>query len=173
MQPLTTFTEGEKIVNELLGANVNNLKVRYTGWFNEGINHNIDKYKVDRKIGGKKGLNHSRIFSEKMNMDFYPDVALAKVYRNTLGFNPTRDASRFITKRVAEVTPINLATYWASAVRTPFYLLSPNKLSSHVDGFMNNYEKLDFDHLSIRDLGRGFIRISEKRKSLIGNSQRT
>ncbi|MBS4178993.1 DUF5696 domain-containing protein [Lederbergia citrea] len=170
--PLTTFAEGEKIVKELTEANINNLKVRYIGWFNEGVNHKVPtKVQVDSKIGGKKGLESFSEFLSENGTDFYPDVAFSNVYRNTIGFSPSKDASRYITKKVAEVYPTNRATYRQDiANRTPYYLLSPAKLPSYVDGFIKDYEQFNIKGLSLRDLGES-IHADYKEKKVINREQ--
>ncbi|MCJ8009942.1 DUF5696 domain-containing protein [Lederbergia wuyishanensis] len=155
LEPLTTFEEGKKIVNELMDEDIKNLKVRYTGWFNEGVNHKIPtSVNVDSKIGGKKGLEGFAQFLSENNVDFYPDVAFTNVYRNTIGFSPSRDASRYITKKIAQIYPTNLATYRQDIQnRTPYYLLSPAKLPNYVDEFIKDYEKFNINGLSLRDIG--------------------
>jgi len=172
LQPLTTFEEGEEIVKELIDANIRNLKVRYTGWFNEGVNHKIPtNIHVDGKIGGKKGLEAFSEFLSENDIDFYPDVAFTNVYRNTIGFSPSRDASRYITKKVAQVYPTNIATYRQDlANRTPFYLLSPAKLPNYIDEFMQDYEKFNINGLSLRDLGNG-IHSDYREKKVINREQ--
>lgn len=154
LHPLTTFEQGEEIVNELLGANIDNIKVRYTGWFNRGVNHKIPtSIKVDRVLGGEKGLEQFNEFLVSNNLELYPDAAFSIVYRNSFGFSPTRHASRFISREVAERTPINPATFRRNSERSPYYLLSPNHLARSIEGFIGDYKKLNIDHLSLRDLG--------------------
>lgn len=154
LQSLTTFEQGEEIINELLNSNINNIKLRYTGWFNEGINHKIPtNIKIDRVLGGKKGFNEFHGFLQDHDVELYPDVALANIYRNTFGFSPSKDASRYITKEVAEIRPINPATYRPNNNRESYYLLSPDRLPDHVDGFIDSYEKLNLNSVSLRDLG--------------------
>ena len=172
LEPLTTFDEAETIVQELLDSNISNVKLRYTGWFNDGVNHKIpNKVRIDRKIGGKKGLESFEQFLTENEIGFYPDVAFSSVYRNTIGFSPTRDASRFITRRIAEIYPDNLATNWRDmANRTPFYLLSPAKLPSYVDKFITDYKALNMNGLSLRDLGED-IHSDYREKKVINREQ--
>ena len=154
LQPLTTFEQGEEIVSELLDSNINNIKLRFTGWFNNGISHKIPtKVKVDRALGGKGDLEQFNSFLLDNNVELYPDVAFAEVYQNTIGFSPTKHASRHIRREVAERKPINPATYRQNNARKPYYILSPNHLSRSVDGFLSDYEKLNIDNISLRDLG--------------------
>ena len=155
LEPLTTFEEAEEIVDAFLDQGIEHLNVRYTGWFNEGANHKIPKsIQVDKKVGGSKGFNALKANLANKQVGFYPDVAFSTVYRDTIGFNPTKDASRFINRKVAEVYPINPATYRRDLVnRSPYYLLSPQKLGSYVDGFEKDYAKFNLPSLALRDLG--------------------
>ena len=95
-----------------------------------------------------------RIFEEFLTeneIGFYPDVAFSSVYRNTIGFSPTRDASRFITRRIAEIYPDNLATNWRTNGQShAILLLSPAKLPSYVDKFITDYKALNMNGLSLR-----------------------
>ncbi|HLR68181.1 MAG TPA: DUF5696 domain-containing protein [Virgibacillus sp.] len=154
LQPLTTFEQGEEIISELIDSNINNIKLRFTGWFNNGISHKIPtKVKVDRVLGGKEDLEQFNSFLLDNNVELYPDVAFAEVYQNTIGFSPTTHASRHIRREVVERKPINPATYRENNARNSYYILSPNHLSRSVDGFLSDYEKLNIDNVSLRDLG--------------------
>lgn len=171
LQPLTTFEQGEKIVSELQDNNVNNIKLRFTGWFNNGINHKIPtKVKVDRVLGGKKGLEQFNEFLLDNNVELYPDVAFTNVYQNTFGFVPTKHASRHIRREVAERRPINPATFRRNPARSPYYLLSPDHLSRSVDGFISDYEKLNINNVSLRDLGEK-INSDYREKKVINREQ--
>ncbi|MEK3887934.1 DUF5696 domain-containing protein [Bacillus sp. FSL K6-3431] len=172
LEPLTTFEEAEKIVKELLDSDISNLKVRYMGWFNDGVNHKIPKkVEVDNEIGGLKGLQEFTEFLTDNNIELYPDVAFSNVYRKTIDFSPTKDASRFITKKVAEVFPTNRATYRQDlANRTSYYLLSPTKLPTYVNEFITDYDKFNIKNLSLRDLGER-IHSDYKEKKVINREQ--
>lgn len=154
LEPLTTFEETQSIIEELQTANVQNLKLRYTGWFNEGVDHKIPKkVSVDRQLGGSQGLEDFSEFLTENGIDFYPDVAFMMVNRNSFGFSPNRDASRFITRRVAEIYPYNPASYTIDRSKSVQYILSPSKLDSFVDSFIEEYQLLKIDGVSLRDLG--------------------
>lgn len=171
LHPLTTFEQGEEIVKELLDADIDNIKVRYSGWFNRGVNHKIPtKVNVDRVLGGEKGLKEFNEFLTKHNVELYPDVAFSIVYKNSFGFSPTKHASRFISREVAERYPINPATYRRSQDRSSYYLLSPDHLGRSVDGFLEDYEKLNINNVSLRDLGEK-INADFREKKVISREQ--
>ena len=173
LEPLTTFEEAEEIVDAFLDQGIEYVNVRFTGWFNEGVNHKIPKnIKVDKAIGGSKGFNTLKDNLANKQVGFYPDVAFSTVYRNTIGFSPTKDASRFVNRKVAEVYPINPATYRRDLVnRTSYHLLSPQKLASYVDGFEKDYTQFNLASLAIRDLGAGLH--SDFREKKVVNREQT
>ena len=39
--PLTTYEQAMEIINELNGAGINEIILKYTGWANGGIDHSI------------------------------------------------------------------------------------------------------------------------------------
>src|SRR5699024_11877062 len=99
---LKTLEQREEIVSELLDSDINNIKLRFTGWFNNGISHKIPtKVKVDRALGGKGDLEQFNSFLLDNNVELYPDVAFAEVFQNTIDFSPTKHASRHIIREVA------------------------------------------------------------------------
>ncbi|SDY95361.1 hypothetical protein SAMN05421736_104307 [Evansella caseinilytica] len=155
LEPLTTFEEAVEILEELAVAGIDNIKLRYTGWFNGGVDHKAPTtINVDKNIGGEQGLLELARFLADHDIDFYPDVAFMKVYRNSLSFRPSSDASRFITRKIAEVYPYNPASYRQDIEnRTPYYILSPGKLPDYAEQFLDDYRKLNFQGLSLRDLG--------------------
>jgi hypothetical protein len=152
--PMTTFDQAGDIVDRLKSDNVANVRMRYQGWFNEGMNHIVpDKVAVDSVLGGKKNIKSLADKLEKTGGKLYPDVAFQHVYRNKGNFTPASDAARFVTREEAARTPYNRAFNTMDYDLGTYYLLSPAKLPYYVEQFMNGYEKIDNDAVSLRDLG--------------------
>nr|MBO2493647.1 hypothetical protein [Clostridia bacterium] len=152
LEPLTTFEQAKTILSELQQAGVNNIKLKYSGWFNGGEHHKVPKsISVDGAIGGLKGLNDFLEYIKGKNISFYPDVALLRVY-NTSGFNETREAARRLTALPAAVYPIDLALNRRDRDRSPSYVLSPRYVGKYVEKMLSGIARLDFDGISLRDL---------------------
>lgn len=152
---LTTFEEAEKIVQRLLDEDINNIKLRYTGWFNGGIHHKVPTtITVDKVLGGKKRFKELVEYLEREGVKLYPDVALTRVYDQSWRFIPARDASRYINKKIAEIYPYNPATNRRDREnRRASYIVSPAKLPKYVQAFIEEYKDFDLSALALRDLG--------------------
>ncbi|OBZ19375.1 hypothetical protein A8L34_07680 [Bacillus sp. FJAT-27264] len=153
-QPLTTFSQAQDILNQLQAEGIRNIKVRYTGWFNGGLNHKIpSSVSVDSKLGGKKGLAELQDFAGRNGITLYPDVSFMRVLHDKGDFKPKRDASRTMNGVVATVQPYDLASYYKLTYLEPTYPLSPARLPVVVDKFMTQYNKLGQKGLSLHDMG--------------------
>ncbi|SEO18291.1 hypothetical protein SAMN04488134_104205 [Amphibacillus marinus] len=172
LQPLTTFEEAEQIVQALLDYDITDLTVRYSGWFNGGIDHKRpNRIQVDRPIGGRAGFTDFGQFLQDNQVNFYPDVALLNVHQNSLGFRPSQAASRFITRRIAEVYPFNMASSRRDREnQTPYYVLSPRQLPDHVHAFLQAYDQFQQTGLSLRDLGN-YVNSDFREKQVINREQ--
>lgn len=154
MVSMTTFEEAGEIVDRLKSDEVTNIRMRYLGWFNEGINHIIPaKVKVDSILGGRKDFDLLVDKLEGQGGKLYPDVAFQHVYQNEGNFAPASDGARLVTRKVALRTPYNRAFNSMDYDLGIYYLLSPAKLPYYVDQFMDGYEKMGNDAVALRDLG--------------------
>jgi hypothetical protein len=153
-RPLTTFSQAQDILKQLQADGIRNIKVRYTGWFNGGLNHKIpSSVSVDSKLGGKKGLAELQDFAGRNGITLYPDVSFMRVLQDKGDFKPKRDASRTMNGVVATVHPYDLASYFKLTYLEPTYPLSPARLPVVVDKFITGYNKLGQNGLSLHDMG--------------------
>ncbi|GGG53461.1 DUF5696 domain-containing protein [Paenibacillus radicis (ex Gao et al. 2016)] len=154
-QPLTTFSQAQEIMDELKGSGVDNIKLRYTGWFNGGVAHSMpSSVSVDKKLGGQKGFAKLLAYSESNGVELYPDASFMRVNQKSGGFKPKKDASRTIIGTIASIYPYDRAGYYKDTYSNdPAFALSPSKLPGVVDKFTGKYNKLKASALSLRDLG--------------------
>lgn len=153
-EALTTFEQAGRILSELQAAGVDGLQVRYTGWFNGGVNHELPtSIRVDSRLGGADGLKQLQQSAAQRGIGLFPDVALLQVYQDTWRYSPSKDGARFITGRIAQIYPYDLASRRQLTETDPTYLLRPGKLADVASSFRNEYSKLSLGGLSLRDLG--------------------
>lgn len=153
-EPLTTFNQAESILGQMLDRGIGGIKLRYTGWFNEGLNHNLPKsIAVDKKLGGSKGLNELKAYADANGIGLFPDAAFLEAAPQADGFKKSSEASRFITGRLAEIYSYSASTFSQEDEREPGYVVSPKSLPKITAGFMDDYGKLQLSGLSLRDLG--------------------
>lgn len=154
MVPMTTFKQAEAIVDQLQSDQVQSIHMRYLGWFNEGLNHEIPAHvKIDGKLGGRADLRGLASKLEASGGKLYPDVAFQHVYQTDGRFSPSADAARFITREEALRSPYDRSLHRMNPDLGTYYLLSPAKLPYYVDHFLDSYASVGVSGLSLRDLG--------------------
>lgn len=152
-ESLTTFEQAQKILTEMQGLGIDGIQLRYTGWFNGGIHHNLpNSVSVDSKLGGRKGLTELQSYAKSNNIGLYPDVSFMESFPDAEGFKKAY-ASRLITNKLATVYPFRISTLWENDEVDPGYVLSPKVIPQIVSGFLEDYRSLNLPSLSLRDLG--------------------
>ena len=153
-EPLTTFEQAESVLAQMQELGIGNIKLRYTGWFNGGVNHDLpNSVSVDKKLGGAKGLNELKAYAGGNGVSLFPDAAFLEVAPQADGFKRSKQASRFITGKLAQIYPYRASDFRQDNDEEPGYVLSPKSLPKVVEGFMSDYAKLGLSGLSLRDLG--------------------
>ncbi|MFC5528737.1 DUF5696 domain-containing protein [Cohnella yongneupensis] len=150
---MTTFEQAGQIVDRLHQDGVSNIRMRYLGWFNEGIQHGVpSKVKLDGVLGGSKQFKQLVQQLTDNGGALYPDVAFQLIY-GSARFTPSSDAARFITHEAAERAPYNRSFNRMNDDLGTYYLLSPAKLPYLVDRFLDSYASYGLKSLALRDLG--------------------
>lgn len=152
LEPLTTFEQAQDIVTQLQQLEIRDIKLRYSGWFNEGLDHKVpDNISVDKAIGGSKGLKAFAAFAEKQNISLYPDVAVLMANSGS-GFNEAKEAARTLRKDPATLYPLDLALGRRDRSKQPSYIVSPKIASGYVDGMLKELDEFRTGGLALRDL---------------------
>jgi len=152
LEPLTTFDQAQTIVTAMQQQGINNINLKYAGWFNEGLDHEVpDGMRVDRVIGGKGGLKDFVAFANNTGVSLFPDVAVLTA-RTGEGFNETKEASRTLRGVPAEVYPLDLALNRRDRSKSPAYVVSPRLVGGYVDAMLKDFGKFGTDGISLRDL---------------------
>lgn len=152
-ESLTTFEQAQKVLTEMQALGIDGIQLRYTGWFNGGIHHNLPNgVSVDSKLGGRKGLTELQSFAKSKDIGLYPDVSFLESFPDAEGFKKAY-ASRLITNKLATVYPFRISTLWENDEVNPGYVLSPKVVPQIIGGFLEDYRRLNLPSLSLRDLG--------------------
>ena len=165
-EPLTTFEEAEIILSELQERGIQDIRLKLAGWFNGGMNHTLpEKIKVNRVLGGSKGLQRLQDFAEQQGIGLYPDVSILQV-SNTKGFSRSKEAARRLTSTPAAVYPYNLALNRAARDQTPSYILAPRLVEGVVEAMLDDLQRLGLNSISLRDLAEQLHSDYRKRNQL-------
>lgn len=152
LEPLTTFEQAEAIVNRMIERGIGNIKLKYSGWFNGGLDHKVPgKIAVDEAVGGAKGLRDFIAFAREQGVSFYPDVALLTA--NTAdGFKETKEASRTLRDVPAAVYPLDLALNRRDRDKSPSFVVSPRLVAHYTEAMLDDLRPFETGGISLRDL---------------------
>lgn len=152
--PMTTFDEASGLADRLHADGVRNIRMRFVGWFNKGMNHTVpSSVKVVGALGSAKDMRELDAKLAEKGGRLYPDVAFQHVFAKNLSFSPAADAARFVTREVAVRTPYDRALNSMNYDLGRYYLMSPSKLPHYVGKFIDAYRKIGIGAVSLRDLG--------------------
>lgn len=152
LEPLTTFEQTQQMIGEMKELGISNIKLRYSGWFNGGLDHQVpDDFKVDNTIGGPKGLRGLMSYAKEQDVEIYPDVAVLTAHTGK-GFNEKDDASRTLRAVPAAFYPLDLALNRRDRDKSPSYVVSPRIVGSYVDTILKGMKSYDTGGLSLSDM---------------------
>lgn len=161
---LTDFNQAKKILSSLNERGISNMKVQYTGTSNGGMDQtSIEKVKVERVLGGKKGLKNLNEYAKDIHADIFPKFQL-QTATTAKGLKKVQQ-SFFLNGLAAEIyefdtvlcTPIKDNKY-------PTILINPAFMSTYLERFQSSFSKLGIKHLASSDLGT-FLSSNYKRNS--------
>lgn len=156
VEPFTTYSQAEAIIDDLYEQGIDVLEVRYLGWLAGGINHKLPTgVRLERVVGSKDDLQNLAGHLSTLGGRLYPSFDLGLVHRNGFfdRFVAFLDASRFLNRQSAYLNVHNIATYQSiTEQRRP--LVSPAKYDSIVDRFLADYTKLGVAGIALGDLGK-------------------
>jgi len=152
VKSLTSFVQAKSILTMLMQRGVDDVKLRYSGWFNRGLNHDYpDDVDIDSALGGKSGFKDLLQYAQQNHVEMYPDVSFLRVYTSGHGFRAKRDAATFLFRdSIAQYKTDNVM---ANRSDLDYYVLSPKKLPDLIGNFLQDYESLHVGGVSLRDLG--------------------
>ncbi len=125
---LTTYSQAKDMISRLIGEGFTNMRVRYSGWFNDGMNQQIlkDVSTIDR-LGTEAELRDMLSYAKEQNVPVYLDglTAFARDSGLLEGFIPFRDAARFTTREEVELYEYSTIWYGPQDWIDTYYLMTP------------------------------------------------
>src|SRR4029453_760104 len=75
-EAVTTYSQAIEILESLQQRDISQIQLKYSGWFNKGVQHRLpSSIKPDSILGGKKMFEKLLNYAEENNIEVYPDVA--------------------------------------------------------------------------------------------------
>jgi hypothetical protein len=156
IEPITTFDETVEIVEKLIISDVKNIKLKYTGWNEGGVyNKTFTNTDIENKLGSEENFNSMTKYLKNNKVDLFLDTEVQYLYKNKLldDFYTKRDASRYITKDIAENQPYNIANFVRDKRFTTRYIANPNYISKNMDKFVRGISSYDVKGIALRSIG--------------------
>lgn len=153
LESLTTFKQAQDIISQVQERDIANIKLKYSGWFNGGLDHKVpDHIKVDGAVGGSKDLKNFIAYTQEHGVTMFPDVAVLTANTGS-DFNEKSKASRTLRGVVAELYPLDMALNRRDRTKSPSYVVSPRVVGGYVDGILKGMKGYQTGGISLRDLG--------------------
>lgn len=153
VKALTTTQETREIFDNLKDAGIDNIILKYNGWFNEGILHKIPvNINIDSVVGSRKEFMQLNDYIKKSGGEFFPDVSFMFVNREGNGFNLKKDTARLTYGDLAIIYPFSMAQEYINYAGRKKYVTAMSVLPNYVSEFMKSYKKLKIDGVSLRDI---------------------
>lgn len=162
---MTTYRQAEEMLGVLSKNGVKNVRMRYLGWFNRGVNHDIPTaVHLIGSLGSRADLARLDRTVSQGGGRLYPDAAFQKTAQRSKRYTELRDSARYLDGWAANAAEYDRAEMVMKSLYPAgiYNLVSPNTLPGIVDRFLPSYGKLGVNGLSLRDLGD--LLTSDKRK---------
>ena len=153
--PLTTFSQAQEIIRDIKDNGIDNLRIRYQGWANGGLEHTVfNKAIPQSELGGSKGLKSLVEFAAECGVPVYPEVNFLYFYRDGVfdGYSPTNNSAFRLDNRLSGITPVHTVTSRLDRSRF-MYSIAPTQIPGYAGKFLKSYGKLDIGALSAASLG--------------------
>lgn len=151
-QVLTTFKQAQKMVDDMTGNGIKNIKMQYEGIANAGLNQRaVEKVKIASDLGGKSGLKDLSDSLEAVGGSLFPSFKLQTA--STAKDLSKKERSYFITEQIAEIYDFDIVNKKAEKdAKFPTYIISPKYIESYINKFSDSYNTLGIKNIASTDL---------------------
>ena len=156
--PVTTFSEAQDIMNELLGDGVKHLNIRMTGWSNGGVRQKVlTGVNTVGQLGGDSALKKLITDAKGKGVSVYLDGISCFAYNSDLteGFVPTLHAARFTTRELVKLYPYYIVNYQQmdDDDDLAYYLVKPRIADDYAKNLVDGVKKREATGVAFRDIG--------------------
>ncbi len=151
---LTSFKDSIEILSFLKDKGVNNIKLKLSGWANEGliplVPTGVDIVDV---LGGDEGFLELLDYANKNNVTIYPDFDYSFAFKDKAfdGFNSSKDLTRTIDNRAAGKKIYD--PVWQGFIYDSLGVISPNVMERLYSDTFKEYKDYNVGAISVSTLG--------------------
>lgn len=140
---VTSFADAVELMKELSKNGVANIKLRYKGWANGGLNNTAPlKATPEKKLGGKDSFKTLDEYIKKNGFSLFPDVNFHIVRNNKMfdSFVPLFDSPRSNDDNIVAITPPE-ELHNISTEQNFYSAIKPSKMGDYYSSYFKSYEK--------------------------------
>ena len=152
--PLTTFEQTRDIIDELRDNGINNVNIRLTGWYNGGLIHTAPaKLKVEKAVGGAKGLEELAKYAEETGVSIYPDIDFVYVDKASMfdGFDYKEHSVKTIDNRSAAFR--KYSPLYQGFQNKGMMIISPTAMTEFYGNIKDDFAEFGVQGISVGTLG--------------------
>ncbi len=152
---LSTYEEMAEIIKDLNASGMTNLDVILSGWFNEGVDHEVaDGIKLISKLGSKKEfLNMMKAVSTGNTV--YAKADFTFVYNNSTfdSFVVRSDAAKYLNREPIEMQEISNIWYGTLEDTDYVYMAKPSVILENLASFRKDMSKYNLTNVAFASMG--------------------
>lgn len=152
--PLTTFEQTRDIIDELKDNGINNVNIKLTGWYNGGLIHTAPaKLKVEKAVGGAKGLEELAEYAQENGVSLYPDIDFVYVDKASMfdGFDYKEHSVKTIDNRSAAFR--KYSPLYQGFQNKGMMIISPTAMAEFYSNIKDDFAKFGVQGISVGTLG--------------------
>ena len=142
---LTSYSEAADMINEIESMGIKNVSYKLSGFINDSIKGKImTKVRFISVLGGKSKFKKLVKNTKDTSAKLYLDGAVQTAYRSKLsdGFFIYKDAARFVSDELCELSEYSDIWYGKDETRETYYLLNQELREKGADKLIKASEKL-------------------------------
>ncbi|SEN70791.1 hypothetical protein SAMN04488134_101691 [Amphibacillus marinus] len=158
VETITSYQEALAIIEQLQADQIADVRVKYAGWFNGGINHaSPNRIRLVNGMESEVKLAEFATKLRELEVKSYFDVDFGYVYQDNWfdGFSSSSQATRYFDNSLITLLEQDLASGNMSretATNPPKFILNASHYNEVVDKFMKALPNEVIDHLSMRTI---------------------
>lgn len=150
VQPLTTYGDAIKILEELKKAGIDDVVLNYHDWSKDSVDSKIptDASAIG-KLGGDRGFKELCAYTNENNIKLYPQVDFLRILKGKFNFFKAFNETKTLGVIPAAIFSYKLSTFFKDSSLPEYSLLAPNSLGGVMSRFDKSYAKYELDTIGL------------------------
>ncbi len=165
---VTTYSQMADIVKDLNSNGLENMNVVLTGWFNEGVKHEVaDDVDLISALGGKSAFKKA-ISSIQGSNQLYLKANFTFVYEDEWfdSFRYRRDTAKYVSREYVKLQKFSDVWYGVEDDADIYYLANPAYIEKTIKAYADELEDLGLKNIAFSDVGNKLAADYNRKKAV-------